>query len=268
MRSSLLFLLTVLTLASGCRSNTRSRLKVLVSTNLIATIVQAVGGERVEVTPVVPAGICPGHFDLPPSAMLAASRARLLINHGWEQWFPKLTDIANRDAIKATTRTQGNWMVPPIHVQAVNEIFELLMQVDPAGAETYAVNRKRYLAQIDTATQEVRRLLSDKKSLPAVISSEKQAPFLRWLGFRVVATYDRAEDITASDLSRLASIAVDSGVKLFVDNLQSEPGFGKALAEATGVRHVTLSNFPLQCSYPEQLLTNVKSLLAALAGEN
>lgn len=155
-------------------------------------------------------------------------------------------------------------MVPPTHIAAANEIADLLKQVDPAGTETYENRRQHYLAQIDTAVGEVRRLLAGK-NLPSVMGSEKQAPLLTWLGFRVIATYDRDEDITARGLSHLANIAVDSGVRLFVDNLQSDTDLGRSLAEATGARHIALSNFPLNGSYPEQLLANVRTLLEAIA---
>jgi len=263
-RALLLVLLALLALQPACRRKPGPGLRVVATTTLIAGIVEAVGGNRVKVTTIAPAGFCPGHFDVPPSAVVAANEARLLLNHGWEEWFPELRSaVANPGLVEVTARTRGNWMVPPVHAVAVEEIADLLVQVDPAGSAAYEAGARRCLSRVDTAATQARRLLAGRP-LPKVICSDKQAPFLAWLGFDIVAVYGRPEDFTARELSRLAQVAVDSGVGLFVDNLQSGPDAGRALAEAAGASHVTLSNFPLEGSYPRQLLANADALLKAL----
>jgi zinc transport system substrate-binding protein len=97
-----------------------------------------------------------------------------------------------------------------------------------------------------------------------VLAADRQASFLAWLGFRVVATYGRAEDFTAQELTRLARVAQDSGVGLIVDNLQSGPDAGRPLAEALKVKQVTLTNFPLHGDYIEALLANADTLAKLL----
>jgi zinc transport system substrate-binding protein len=248
----------------GCAQPKQGRIPVVASTTLINTIIQAIGGDRFAVTTIAPAGLCPGHFDLKPSDVTAANNAQLILNHGWEAWYPSLEKaLIPPGPRKVTLATKGNWMIPNVQKQAAAEIAALLMELDTAGADTYRLAAARYRADVDSAAAAARALLTGKE-LPTVIAAEQQAPFLTWLGFRVVATYGRAEDFTAQELTRLARVASDSGVRLVVDNLQSGPDIGKPLAEGFGAKHVTLTNFPLQGSYRQSLLDNASALARAI----
>jgi zinc transport system substrate-binding protein len=248
----------------GCAQPKTKRIPIVASTTLISAIIQAVGGDRFAVTTIAPAGLCPGQFDLKPSDITAANQAKLLLNHGWEGWFPRLEKAMWTAAPrKVTLATKGNWMIPDVQKQATAEITALLMELDSTRADTYRLAGERYQARVDSAAAAARALLAGK-TLPAVIAAEQQAPFVAWLGFRVVATYGRAEDFTAQEMTRLARMAIDSGVKLIVDNLQSGPDAGKPLAEALKVGHVTLTNFPLEGSYRRSLLDNAAALARAI----
>jgi zinc transport system substrate-binding protein len=251
-------------LAGGCAPTSTRRPRIVASTTLISTIVEAVAPGRFAVTTIAPAGLCPGHFDLKPSDVAAANNAQLILNHGWEAWYPALEKaIVPPGPRKVTLATQGNWMIPELQKQAAVEIAVLLAELDTARADTYRLAVAGYESEVNSAAATARASLAGKE-LPAVIAADQQAPFLVWLGFRVVATYGRAEDFTAQELTRLARVASDSGVKLVVDNLQSGPDTGKPLAEALKVKHVTLTNFPLEGSYCQALLDNAKALAQAV----
>jgi len=251
-------------LAGGCAQSSARRPRIVASTTLVSTIVQAVAPGRFAVTTIAPAGLCPGHFDLKPSDVAAANNARLILNHGWEAWYPSLEKaIIPPGPRRVTLTTKGNWMIPELQKQAAAEIAALLAELDTARADTYRIAADRYRAEVDSAAVAARSMLAGKE-LPPAIASEQQTPFLKWLGFRVVATYGRAEDFTAQELTRLARVASDSGVKLVVDNLQSGPDTGEPLAEALKVNHVTLTNFPLEGSYRRSLLDNAAALAQAI----
>jgi ABC-type Zn uptake system ZnuABC Zn-binding protein ZnuA len=255
--------LLVATMTLGC-SRRPGRIHIVASTTLIGTIVRSIAGDRFAVTTIAPAGLCPGHFDLKPSDVAAANNARLILNHGWEAWYPSLEKaIISPGPRRVTLATQGNWMIPELQKQAAVEIAALLAEVDTACADTYRLAATRYQSEVDSAAAAALAMLTGKE-LPPVIASEQQTPFLRWLGFPVVATYGRAEDFTAQELTRLARVASDSGVQLVVDNLQSGPDTGKPLAEALKVKHVTLTNFPLEGSYRQALLDNTAALVQAI----
>jgi zinc transport system substrate-binding protein len=251
-------------LVGGCASDSARRPRIVASTTLISAIVETVAPDRFAVTTIAPAGLCPGHFDLKPSDVTAANYAKLVLNHGWEAWYPVLEKaIVPPGPRRVTLATEGNWMIPEIQKQAAAEIATLLAELDTALADTYRLAATRYGSAVDSAAAAVRALLAGKE-LPPVIAAEQQAPFVRWLGFHVVATYGRAEDFTAQELTRLARVALDSGVGLVIDNLQSGPDAGKPLAEALEAKHATLTNFPLHGSYRQALLDNAMTLAQAI----
>ncbi len=256
--------LFLLAAALACAQPRPGRIRVVASTTLISTIVQAIGGDRFAVTTIAPAGLCPGQFDLKPSDVAAASNAQLILNHGWEAWYPALEKaLVAPGPRKVTLATSGDWMVPDVQRQAAGEIESLLAGLDPARADTYRFALLRYRADVDSAAAAALTMLSGR-SLPTVIAAEQQAPLLAWLGFRVAATFGRAEDFTAQELTRLARVALDSTVGLVVDNLQSGPDTGEHLAEALKVRHATLTSFPLHGSYRQALLENAAALAKAV----
>lgn len=251
-------------LTGGCATKATRQPRVVASTTLISAIVEAVAPGRFAVATIAPAGLCPGHFDLKPSDVTAANYAKLVLNHGWEAWYPALEKaIIPPGPRRVTLATKGNWMIPELQKQAAAEIAALLAEIDTARADTYRLAVARYLSEVDSAAAAARSLLAGKE-LPAVIAAEQQTPSLKWLGFRVVATYGRAEDFTAQELTRLARVASDSGVKLVADNLQSGPDTGKPLADGLGAKHVTLTNFPLHGSYRQALLDNAAALAQAV----
>ena len=256
--------LLLLALLAGCLARPVPKPRIVASTTLISTIIREVAGDRFAVTTIAPAGLCPGHFDLKPSDITAVNGAKLLLSHGWEPWYPALEKaIVPPGPHRVILRTKGNWMVPSVHAAATAELTSLLCQLDPSDSARYQANARRYLAQVESVSAIVKGLFPNR-NLPAVIASDNQAPFLEWLGFRVVARYGRPEEFTAQELSRLAQLMVDSSVGLVVDNLQSGPDAGKPLAEAAQARHVTLTNFPLTGSYLESLLANGRALAQAL----
>ncbi len=248
----------------ACRRQAAGPVRVVASTALIATIVSAVGGEEFSVRTIAPAGMCPGHFDIRPSDVLAANEARLLLNHGWEEWFPRLEQaIDNLRLRRVTLQTRGNWMIPEVQSRAVDEITAQLVELVPARADSLRAAADRYKARIDSAAAGVRAAFADK-TLPPVVAAQQQAPFLEWIGFRVVAVYGRAEDFTAAELTRLARTAIETRAAIVVDNLQSGPDAGRTLAAELGIAHVTLTNFPLEGDYVKSLLDNAAALARAL----
>ncbi len=251
-------------LIPGCAALSSDKLVIVGSTAHIAVIARRVGGDRVEVATIAPAGMCPGHFDLRPSDVAAVNRAHLLINHGWEAWFSKLEGaISNPQLRRATAGTKGNWMLPATHKQATIEIAGVLAELDTIAAGSFRVRAEAYCRQVDSVAGLVQTMFSHRKK-PRVLAARHQAAFLVWLGFDTVATYGRPGEITARELTHLARAGLEAEVDLVVDNLQSGPDAGLELARSLGAKHVNLTNFPLDGDYLESLTRNANDLAAQL----
>ena len=77
-----------------------------------------------------------------------------------------------------------------------------------------------------------------------VIASSRQADFLQWAGFNVVATFDDASSLTPQVVKDLVDKGKSNGVTLVINNLQDSEDAGKGIAASIGAKNLNLSNFP------------------------
>ncbi|MDO9573507.1 MAG: zinc ABC transporter substrate-binding protein, partial [Candidatus Contubernalis sp.] len=71
--------LVAASILGGCTPAATAKLKVVTSTSLIASIVERVGGDRVDVVNIIPPAQCPGHFDIKPGDIQKLADADLFI---------------------------------------------------------------------------------------------------------------------------------------------------------------------------------------------
>jgi zinc transport system substrate-binding protein len=77
-----------------------------------------------------------------------------------------------------------------------------------------------------------------------VLCADQQEGFINWMGLNVVSIFGRPETLTPQIIQELVDKGKDSNVVLVIDNLQSGPDAGKAIAQELGCARVILSNFP------------------------
>lgn len=240
-------------------------LQVTCTTTLIESSVRAVGQDRVSATTIVPFGMCPGHFDISPGEVARIKGSDLFIAHGFERF---LRDLANgdNDAIPlVSVGVHENWMIPSVHIEAVERITDILSTRCPTSAALFRKNAAQYRADI---RHEEHRLLDELAYLrgTSVICSEMNASFINWLGFSVVATFPRDEDISVKGLRNIVIAAKRGGVRCVFDNLQSSGKVGKTLASELGVALIMLTNFPRERppAYLETLKQTGQKITAVL----
>lgn len=238
--SSLLF--------TGCTSETQPKLKVVTTTSLIAVIAQDIGGDKIEVANIIPPAQCPGHFDVKPSDIQLMADANLFLMHGWqgEIFSQDLIQSANNPNLEvATINVEGNWMTPPVQIQAVKDITQALCETDGDNRSYYQENAARWEEMIQDKENELKaRLEAEKVSGVNVLCSEEQAGFAQWAGFNIIATYGRPDDLTVEKKAELVDRGREANVALVIDNLQSGATTGVQTAQEIGAVQVTLSNFP------------------------
>lgn len=261
-RIFLLFLF-IFGLNISCEKSQSHRIRVTTTTSLLGSIVKAIGKEKIDIIIIVPAGMCPGHFDIKPGSVKSLTDSKVLLNHGWEKWIGKLLAAAENKPVLHTVGIKGNLMVPEANKRAAANIAALLCSLDQAHDEYYTENLVSYKTVIDS----IEKVIKEESMLilgTKIIGSELQEELLKWLGFDVVMTYGRAEDLTPRKLFQIINKAKKEGVKLVVDNLQSGSDTGVNIANEIGAKHINLTNFPLKGSYPDALMHNFTTIIQAL----
>jgi zinc transport system substrate-binding protein len=249
----------------GGKNLQKDNLTVAATTTHIKTVVKAVGGDLVDCAVLVAGGMCPGHFDISPRHVQMLETADFLLMHGWETWAGDLVAAAgNSDLTHIRLATAGNAMVPPVHLALIEEITNILCAADSSNCGHYIARAAVYRREIEDSLTFLRQRAAAVRNVPLVCSGH-QKPLLSWLGCRVAATYGRPEEMTPAELAHVETAARNAGAVLVVDNMQSGPDAGKALAADLGVPHVVISNFPLDGSYIRTLAANVDTLVAGLS---
>ena len=147
----------------GCKQETTSKLKVVTTTCLLEQIVERVGGDLVDVANIIPPAQCPGHFDVKPGDIQKLADAELFFMHGWqgEMFTQKLIDSAdNPDLTVVTINIPGNWMTPPVQLQAIDEITAHLVEADAENAAAYQELAAEYKDRIIAKEAEIKAKLA------------------------------------------------------------------------------------------------------------
>lgn len=211
-------------------------------------IVEQVGGKYVEAINLVPPNQHPGNFDMKPSDVEKLATARVFLLHGWpgETYVDKLVEAANNpnlEVIRATV--DGNWMIPQYQSAAVDKVLAVLIQIDAEHTAAYEKNAAAYKSRIAQKETEIKnRLAASNASDISVIASLRQADFLTWAGFKVMATFTSPNTMTPQVTADLIAKGKENNVTIVVNNIQDGQDAGKAVAADLGAANLNLSNFP------------------------
>lgn len=237
-------------------------LRVVTSTAILADLTRQVGGERVDVSSILPANADPHDFEVQPGDLVKISEADLVIMHGLklDAWIEPLIENAggNAPVVVATTGiatiasdedafSEGDphvWFDPQRTKQMVANIAQGLISIDPPGEPDYQARMKAYQANLDLLDAEIAKRIAlippERRKL--VTNHDSLAYFAERYGLTVVGTVipgiDTRTEPSAKDISELVDRIKREGVPaIFTENTVS-PRLAEALAEQAGVRVV------------------------------
>jgi len=242
--------LVIASLLGSCSPVSTSKLKVVTSTSLLASIVERVGGDRVDVVNIIPPAQCPGHFDVKPGDIQKLADADLFLLHGWqgEMFSQELIASANNpDLIVVVPKIDipGSWMAPPVQLNVVDKITAILSQVDEKNSFAYQKSAAELKGKFEAKEAEIKAKLA-KANLSSinVMCAEMLVEFVQWAGLNVIAIYGRPDSLTPQVVKELVDKGRAENVTLIIENLQSGRDAGAGIAEELGCKRIILSNFP------------------------
>lgn len=173
-----LWLVAVLPLMAACGQGggaPAGEVRVVTSIGVLADFVRQVGGDRVAVTSLLPPGADPHTFQLSPRDAQAVAAADVIFVNGLGLEGPTLKVMkaaAGDTPIVALAEglapgddpdLAGNphlWLDVGLAILYVERIRDSLIQVDPPGAQQYAANSDRYVAQLRALDGEIRETIA------------------------------------------------------------------------------------------------------------
>lgn len=183
--ASLLFVATLGTL----QASAQSRIPAVASFSIIADLVKQVGGERVEVTSLVPANTDMHTFQPAPahSKQLAGAKLVAINGLGLEGWADRLVKASGyggarlvvSKGVKALPGGAHGRYDPHAWQEVANvkiyiaNIRDALSAVDPGHKEAYAQRAADYLKQLDALEDEIKAAFKDIPKPRRVITSHE-----------------------------------------------------------------------------------------------
>ncbi|MCD6232128.1 zinc ABC transporter substrate-binding protein [Candidatus Aerophobetes bacterium] len=217
---------------------------VLTTTTILADFTSRIGKDRLKVVSLIPPGVCPAHYDLKPSDIDAALKAKVIFYHGFEPWLEKLAKSIGAPEEKMVV-LKGSWHPFSQAIELVEKIQEELFRIDPQNGSYYEKNADEIVQSIKKTAQEIKQEAQKLNiSQYKVICMLWQKSFVEWIGLNIVGSYPPPERISLKKVQELVDLGKREKVKLIIDNLQAGTNFGYNLAQDIGAKQVIFTNFP------------------------
>ena len=304
MRHAAARLLLGLALAAGATAAAAALRVVATSTDLKA-LVEAVGGERVQVESLAAAHADPHAMEVKPAQVARLREADLLVRVGLdhEPWLgralaaarnPRIArgapgDVdASRGVRLLDTETPrlrsdarphshglGNphyWLDPENARPITAAVLEALARASPGERPLFESNRARFLARLDAGLARWREALAPFRGARVVVVHETWTYFAARFGLAIVASAEPTPGVppTPSELAALIRRMREGEVRALIADPHSDPALVRSLSERAGVRAVVLAPSvgadAEATDYIALFDANVKRLAAALGG--
>lgn len=149
----------------------RAKVKVMVTLFPVYDFVRQVGGERVEVQCLLPAGTDMHEFELRPQDVNKLQQCQLLVaaGAGVEPWLAKIkSGLSGKvvDISQGIDLRPGDphyWLDPVRVMQVVDNVAQALSEVDPAGANYYQQRAREYKGKLEELHHEYMTVLTEAK---------------------------------------------------------------------------------------------------------
>jgi len=298
--------LTAAALALALAVPAHAKLRVVTSLQDLASIADAVGGDRVE-TFALARGYQDPHFvDAKPSFIVKLSRADLLIAAGLELeigYLPPLIDQSRNDRIhpgsagyldasagcdilqrptQVVTRAMGDvhpygnphyWTDPENGRVIARAIASKLSELDPAGKAAFAGNLAAFEAKLTAKEREWDAKMAPFAGTPVVTFHESWPNFAKRFKLEIVGTVEPKPGIPPSPTHTLEIINLTTQDK--VPAILVEPYFDRKtpdyIAEKTGAAVVTfypsVGGIPELRTYFDVFDRNVDAFVNAMKGK-
>jgi zinc transport system substrate-binding protein len=243
-----------------------ARLIVASDTLLSGMMATLLPPERFTVEAILPPGQCPGHYDIKLSDVEKTKKADLIATF---KGMPFMEKAGFGGKAHMIVDTKGrNWMAPASYIDGLEVLASEMIRRFPEEREQILKRKQAAIGRVESGSAVLMKKIKGAGIYgKTLIASDMQKEPLEGMGFKVLATYGRAEALSARDVVRLVKLGKDQQAAAVVDNLQSGPDTGKGIAETLGVVHVVLTNFPSEKGYLATLSENVDAVATAMKGK-
>ncbi len=254
---------------------------------------EKVGGDRTEITVVVPPGAGPASYEPSPSDMRAMSDVKVWFTVGVafeEPWIPRFTG-SNPDLIVVNTAedipkkpldrysiqslvSEGAvtgagspdphvWLSPELVRVQAGRMAETLAELDPARAYYYTANLENFNREIDSLQAYIHSLLDTLSFRGFMVFHPAWGYFADEFGLFQVPVENAGSDPSPGEMAMLVDFAVSHGISTIFVSPQFNTSPAKAIAAEIGAEIAYID--PLAPDWSDNL-GRVAEAIARLSG--
>ena len=280
---------------TGCVEQPREsgKIRVVATFYSLYEFSNRIGGERAEVSSLIPAGVEPHDWEPKTNDIIKVESAQIFIYNGagFEPFVEnmlgrtepgKLTVVDSSKGIELI-KTQGAtdphiWLDPLLAKQQVENIEEAFVKTDPENSEYYRANAKVLKQELDDLHEEITRELAPARKRVFISSHTAFSYFAKRYNLEQIAIAGLSPEIEPSpaQIVEIVKLARENGVKyIFFETLVS-PRLSEIIAKEVGAQTLVLN--PIEGlteneikqgkNYFTLMRENLKNLKIALEVEN
>lgn len=244
---------------------------IAVTNSYLECAVRDLWGEDVGVLCLAPPGMCPGHFDISPVQVRQLKNCTLLLRFDFQQGIEqRLARLREGGLDMQPVQGAAGLCVPDTYMAICRQVCEVLSRSYPQRAARFDARLAAIRERLETLASELRGSVVDSGiAAAAVLTSNHQAGFVKWLGLEPVATFAGTDGETLANIDHCLRRAAGREVRFVIANRQEGTALAQALADRCRARAVVFSNFPEACGqesgFDRLLRDNVRLLCEAAA---
>lgn len=273
--TALFLLLSIV--AAGCGGKTgeivEGKINIVTTIYPIYEFAKEIGGEDVNLIPLLPAGVEPHDWTPKSQDIVNTSKAQLFLYNGagLEGWAPGFLKGLNKDSkVKPVEVSQGiklidaeeedghghshggdhshhtdphTWVSPKSALVMADNIHKSLAEVDPAHAEAYGQRYEKLKVKLEKLDETFEQSLGSLPKREIVVSHQAFGYLARDYGLEQHAIMGLSPDAEprAQDLVKLGKTVKEHSIRyIFFEELVSDK-LAKTLASETGVETLVLN---------------------------
>lgn len=255
------------------------KIGVIVTVGPQEEFVKRVGGDRVNVTVMVPPGADPHTYEPLPNQMKQVQDAKIYfqVGSGVEfelTWIGKLTSMNSQ--MKVVNTSAGIQLIPNTAEQEagsdphvwvsprnakimVENIYQTLVQEDPQNKDYYTKNRDDYLKELDDLDKNITQTMSGKNNSKIMVYHPAWAYFCKDYNLQQVAIEQAGKEPTPQNIAFLIDTARNESIKVIFVSPEFSSSNAQVIANEIGGKVVVVD--PLSQNY----LDNMKKVADAFA---
>ena len=284
-------------LFAGCgndapKEQAGKKIQVVTSFNAMSEFAKAIGGDKVEVSTIIPDGTEPHDFELKQENMKQLASAQVFVYNGlgMEPWAQQAIDAAKNDklvSVKASDGIEAIKNTDPDEIKEhgaedphawlslknakieVKNIKDALVKVDPANKDYYEKNYNDYVAKLDAMIQKYEDQFAKAPHKNFVTGHAAFAYLCRDFGLEQNSVEDvfAEGEPNAAQLAKLIEYCKENKITTIFAEEMASPEVSKTLAQEVGAKVETIYTIESKeddKTYLERMDDNLTKILGSL----